>query len=151
MSRRAPALCLTLLLCSACGVAAKKAPESPAPASGEADDAGETPTGSDASPASLPYQEQRSAEEGGKPAFATPPLDTLDDAEKALERESSSLANALASARDCNIARRALGSMERASERICDLNGPDDPGRRCEQARDRLEAAREKVRRACGD
>jgi len=140
---------LALLLTSGCGVAAQKAPESPA--SPEQTSApGAEPGAGDGAQAPAPAYEERQPE-GGHPAFATPPLSTLDDAEVAFARDDSSLSAALASARDCDLARKALGSMERASERICELNGPDDPGRRCETARHRLEQARDKVRRVCGD
>ncbi len=51
---------------------------------------------------------------------------------------------------DCTAACRALASMERATRHLCELAAdPDDQGR-CNDARQRLLAARERVRSACG-
>lgn len=94
----------------------------------------------------------------GKPEFAKPPeqekeAPTAGPAERLslalgeLDRAATELGTSL---RDCDRACKALGSMERASERICSLNGPDDPEARCKKARERVEAARDKVHRACG-
>ena len=47
---------------------------------------------------------------------------------------------------DCATACRALESMERAAEHLCAL----DSGSECGRARNRLEAARERVRASCG-
>ena len=51
-----------------------------------------------------------------------------------------------ASVGDCATACRALASMERAAEHLCALDG----GRECDHARERLAAARERVRASCG-
>lgn len=51
-----------------------------------------------------------------------------------------------ASQGDCAAACRALASMERAAEHLCAL----DSGVECGHARDRVEAARERVRASCG-
>jgi hypothetical protein len=65
--------------------------------------------------------------------------------------ELDAAASALSSAgRDCERACKAFASMQRSSDRICELNGPDDPDSRCRRARDRVDAAREKLRRTCG-
>ncbi|HEX4512989.1 MAG TPA: hypothetical protein VGH87_24880 [Polyangiaceae bacterium] len=47
---------------------------------------------------------------------------------------------------DCATACRALESMERAAEHLCAL----ESGSECGRARERLEAARERVRSSCG-
>ena len=47
---------------------------------------------------------------------------------------------------DCATACRALESMERAAEHLCAL----DDGSECGRARERLEAARQRVRASCG-
>jgi hypothetical protein len=47
---------------------------------------------------------------------------------------------------DCATACRALASMERAAQHLCAL----DSGRECDRARERLAAARERVRSSCG-
>ena len=46
---------------------------------------------------------------------------------------------------DCTLSCKALASMERARDRICELS----PGPRCEEARAKVTAAREKVASAC--
>lgn len=48
---------------------------------------------------------------------------------------------------DCQLACRALGAMERAAARLCELD-PGDQGP-CEEARLRLKAARERVMQRC--
>jgi len=55
-----------------------------------------------------------------------------------------------AAASDCSAACRALASMERATQHLCELAAePDDRGR-CDDARQRLHTARERIRSACG-
>jgi len=49
--------------------------------------------------------------------------------------------------RRCTTACRALASMDRAANKVCDLAGSDDS--RCDGARTRLSAARDIVRRSC--
>ncbi len=48
---------------------------------------------------------------------------------------------------DCAVACKALESMIRSADRVCQL----DPGPPCEKARAKVEAARRKVRDACPD
>jgi hypothetical protein len=71
---------------------------------------------------------------------------TLDEAILSLDQAGTALSNA---GSDCAKACKALASMERSKERICELNGPDDPGDRCEKAKDRVEAARDLLGRRC--
>jgi uncharacterized protein (TIGR03382 family) len=56
-------------------------------------------------------------------------------------------AYAQAMASDCTLACLALGSMRRATERLCAI----DPGERCTSARQKLDAATAHVRAACPD
>jgi tRNA A-37 threonylcarbamoyl transferase component Bud32 len=52
---------------------------------------------------------------------------------------------------DCAQLCKALSSMSRAAERLCELtkDGGDDGQRRCNDARAKLEAARARVREKC--
>jgi hypothetical protein len=84
------------------------------------------------------------------PALNEPPTtrDTARAAARAdLDRAQASLE---ASASDCTAACRALASMERAAVRLCTLAGAPDDARRCDDAKQRLVAARDRVRLACG-
>ena len=47
----------------------------------------------------------------------------------------------------CTRACRALGSMQRAANRLCELTGEDDS--RCERVRERVDEARTTVRASC--
>jgi len=47
----------------------------------------------------------------------------------------------------CNIAKRALGSLQRAAEHLCGLTGEADP--RCDTARGRAHRAAERVGASC--
>lgn len=49
----------------------------------------------------------------------------------------------------CAVACRALASMERAAERLCELSGEDDE--RCVQARERFAAALDRVEASCSE
>jgi hypothetical protein len=51
---------------------------------------------------------------------------------------------------DCRNACRALGSMDRAAGRLCELAQGADEGRRCEDARRRVYSARDRVKSTCG-
>ena len=50
---------------------------------------------------------------------------------------------------DCPRACKALGSMNRASERICALDPDQSAAGRCRRAKDRVTEASERVRRSC--
>ncbi len=50
---------------------------------------------------------------------------------------------------DCDHACKALGSMERSMNRICELTGPEDVEHRCEDARKKARRARERVEKNC--
>jgi hypothetical protein len=51
---------------------------------------------------------------------------------------------------DCRNACRALGSMDRATGRLCGLAESPDEQRRCGDAKTRVYSARDKVRNTCG-
>lgn len=139
------ALGLPLTMCG--GGAASMPASSPAPAQ-------EVPAGAPAAPAT-------NAE--SQPGYAPPPPPSqpsapasTDSADLSRRREAAraELGRAQreleAAASDCSAACRALASMERATRHLCDLAAdPDDQGR-CDDARQRLLAARERIRSACG-
>ena len=113
----------------ACGGAAAPAPASTAPSDGERG-------GSTAAPQSVDAQHTQS-----QPSNAT--TRDVAGARSELERAESQLNAATG---DCATACRALASMERAAEHLCALDG----GHECDRARERLAAARERVRASCG-
>ena len=51
---------------------------------------------------------------------------------------------------DCRNACRALGSMDRAAGRLCELSRGDGGPDRCEDAKRRVYSARDRVRTSCG-
>jgi len=73
------------------------------------------------------------------PTSATPSVDG--DSPKSAQRAETS------SASPCTTACRALASMERAAEHLCDLSGSDDT--RCDSARARVKSATERVYAQC--
>lgn len=73
-----------------------------------------------------------SVEDAGAPS--------VDDLMNDLTRQAESLSTA-----DCALSCKALASMERARDRICELS----PGARCEEARAKVASARTKVAAAC--
>ena len=75
------------------------------------------------------------ASHAGAPSIAVARGD-LDRAEREVEAAQS----------DCATACRALASMERAAEHLCALDAGDE----CARAKQRVEAARERVRASCG-
>jgi MYXO-CTERM domain-containing protein len=80
------------------------------------------------------------------PAAAAP--SSLDDAGSpnvdALMRELAHEVDAL-SVTDCTLACKALGSMERSRDRICELS----PGARCDEARAKVQDAQKRVAGSC--
>jgi hypothetical protein len=54
-----------------------------------------------------------------------------------------------ASSSDCASACRALGSLERAASRLCDLADSPDDRRHCDDAKQKVIAARDRVRQTC--
>ena len=66
--------------------------------------------------------------------------DDVDALQAALDRD-----YAQAMANDCALACRALDSMRRSAERLCQL----DPGERCTRAKSKTDAATQRVRASC--
>ena len=153
MKRRHPVLAALLLV--ACGGGASAPPASPGKGVDQHPESSEEPGAPREEGDELQFQQQpgygqQPAPGGGAtPAgpFAEEPPLTLEEATSALNAAATELSNA---GSDCERACKALGSMQRSSGRICELNGPSDPGSRCQKARDRLEAARETLRKRCG-
>ena len=52
---------------------------------------------------------------------------------------------------DCARACKALASMERATQQLCDLASSPDDQRACEDARGKLDSSRKQVQSTCGD
>jgi hypothetical protein len=99
------------------------------------------PTGGDfaqppAAPPSPPAQGP--VTEGAQP--------TVEQASLELDRAAAELS---ASGSDCARACKALGSMNRASDRICALEPDTGTGGRCRRARERVSEAADRVRRSC--
>jgi hypothetical protein len=139
---------LAAWLMTACGgEGARPAPKSiePQRSGGEADTLSEeSEPGTPGGGASQPGYGQSATPAG--PFAQEPPL-TLEEAQSALDSAATELSTA---GQSCAQACKALASMKRSSDRICELNGPSDPGARCQKARDRVETARETMRKRCG-
>jgi len=114
--------------------------------------------GGAASPSMSPSNTQSDGEHGATPeSVGQPPTvqnrnggqsrqpsaPEISGARNDLDRAESQIATATG---DCATACRALASMERAAQHLCAL----DSGRECDRARERLAAARERVRASCG-
>lgn len=117
----------------ACGGAA--APESTTPASGGAGAGGGT-AAPEMSPQSVQHTPSNAGNDGDRGM-------RMNAARGELDRAESQVSAAMS---DCAQACRALESMERAAEHLCAL----DNGNECGRARERLEAARQRVRASCG-
>lgn len=52
---------------------------------------------------------------------------------------------------DCRNACRALGSMDRAAGKVCELSRGEDDGRRCDDAKKRVYSSRDRVKTTCGE
>ncbi|MCC6217450.1 MAG: hypothetical protein IT376_21515 [Polyangiaceae bacterium] len=166
--RRQAAICwATGLLGVGCGARAPEAgPSAPGGGSPRAAPATEpAPTPPPPSPAAtappegmIDLDDEKGADEpapeetpsGGLEPDQADAADGLATALGAFRRAEAALAAQLAEApgRDrCELACRALGSLERSADRICQLDGG---GPRCRAARDRVADARARVRAACG-
>ena len=134
-------------LSAGCATAHKGAP--PASPAGAAPEAPES-QGLSGDPDAEAGSEGKKSEQSAPGGFAQPAIASLDEAEARLGEHASRLSGALSTAKDCEVARKALESMKRSRDRICDLNGPEDPGARCAKARARVDAASEDLKRGCG-
>jgi hypothetical protein len=159
MARHAQAwLALSILLtsCGGSGMPAS-APQSAPPPQKESD----TPSQAYPSQQQPGYAAPPSAPSGGgdfapSPAAPPPPAGqgpVIEGAGPAVEQASLELDRAAAelsaSGSDCARACKALGSMNRASERICALEPDTGTGGRCRRARERVGEAADRVRRSC--
>jgi hypothetical protein len=136
-----------VMLVSACGGGAPQRPAE-APASGGATEESAPATGG-ASAAGYPASaapEQPSASTDIEAAGQAP--GQRGQARQELARAEAQLEAARS---DCSAACRALASMQRATEHLCALADESDDRRRCEEARKRLLAARDRVRSSCGE
>jgi hypothetical protein len=156
-ARRLSMLALSAALLTACG---GSVPTSGAPA--------QEPKQAPEAPAGGAYPQQQEAQPGDSPAprdeaydgFAEPPAaepaapgGDKDDATRSVEEASLELDRAAselsAAGTDCARVCKALGSMNRASERICALEPDASSSSRCRRAKERVAEAAVRVRRSC--
>jgi hypothetical protein len=136
----AAALCMYLAICAGCG---GNAPEARAPSSPPPQEVGAPADATSVNSAEAPAQAAPPPPPPGAPPTTPAPAAS---AQHELERSEAELN---ASPSDCMTACRALASMQRATENLCAIADGGDRGR-CDDARRRLRAARERVTRACG-
>jgi hypothetical protein len=136
---------VALVLVAACGGAAQAPPAASSPVAAPTED--RAAPNSQSMPPPPPPADQPGAAAGARGAVA-PELEAqrvharadFDDAARQLD----------ASMNECAAACRALASMERATAHLCDLaRANDDDPSTCDDARKKLHAARDRVRRAC--
>jgi hypothetical protein len=136
------------------GAAASKSPGSPSNDSHEkVQEENAAPTGGTSAPSSTgtpgTYPGPQPSP-GPAPTFAEPPESPEMQrvrARDALARAEEDLA--MSTRRDCATACRALGSMERATARICDLADTPDDRRKCDDAKKKLADAKQRIRASC--
>lgn len=134
--------------CAAVSPKSERAPQSRASGAGESatsDSANQarpqtTPAAPGHAPSEAPHDE-RAASAGAPPA--TPQLQASREIEAA-QRELDVAAG------DCRNACRALGSMDRATGRLCNLAQSTDDRHRCDDAKTRVQSARVRVKSTCG-
>lgn len=147
MRRRRAELVLPGLLLAACGGACHAAAPPEAPGAPEAPARSTSPGGDYAAPPTQPSSPDSDASPSTKDdRDLEQAMPTLDDALSAFDQAQARLS---ASGNDCHTACRALGSMRRSADRICELE-PEEPGNRCERARRRLRDAEQRVHDGCG-
>lgn len=111
------------------------APQTPPPASPQP-----------AAPSATRPAEERSGD------FAEPPPANRAAALRNAARDMESSQRELdVAAGDCQNACRALGSMDRAAGRLCALAEATDELRRCEDSKQKVYSARDRVRSTCGN
>lgn len=104
-------------------------------------------TGSTASPPPPPPSQP------GQPGTSPPSPaggDALRQMQSAINEVERSQRELDVAAGDCRNACRALGSMDRAAGRLCGLTQGDPETRRCDDAKQRVYSARERVKTTCG-
>jgi hypothetical protein len=127
-----------LLLLTSCGGSATGGGAPPSTPQGPAKESTET-TGAD-------HDGVSDKTKGGKKTEATTMVD-LPSAQSAFDDASKAFA---AAGSDCVTMCKALQSMARATERLCELAGDGADAARCTDAKSKLEGARAKVKATCG-
>jgi hypothetical protein len=161
MRRRAVLACLLAwaTMSASCAADRRREPAT-AGAEGEADAHDERSPAMQPPPGRTPSQDDAAE----SPAFAPPPPEAAPAAGGAAAPDGRALALTRAqrdldvarrelevAAGDCQSACRALGSMDRAAGRLCELADAEAARPRCEEAKRALYAARDRVRTTCGD
>lgn len=145
-------------LLAACAAASKAQPASP---QSEASPGHATPPSSPSSPyAQAPPapppppapqpQPGTSPMPPAQPGGAAPPQPRALAIQSAANEVETSQRELDVAAGDCRNACRALGSMDRAAGRLCGLTQGDPETRRCDDARQRVYSARDRVKATCG-
>jgi len=136
---------------AACAAQQKTAPSAEASyAAGSAQQApGAYPQGSppSASPPPPPVAQPGMAPQ---PSGGTPAQQRAFALQSAANEVESSQRELDVAAGDCRNACRALGSMDRAAGRLCGLTQGDPETRRCDDAKQRVYSARDRVKATCG-
>ena len=146
-----PAVALRLsafaLLSVACAAAPPPTSSAPPGTANEASDA-EGPRPTAAPGTDTPQAGTTSVKPTSAPNNPVPPVAPSAGAARswALANLGESEQRVEASLKECTTACKALASMERAAKSLCDLG---DAGE-CARAKERVEAARDKVKRSCG-
>lgn len=147
-----------LLVLLASGLAACAAAKS-APSSPEAAYAGaaQQPPGAypqasttPATPPPAPPPPQPGMAPQPQPSGGTPAQQRALALQSAANEVESSQRELDVAAGDCRNACRALGSMDRAAGRLCGLTQGDPETRRCDDAKQRVYSARDRVKATCG-
>ena len=146
-------------LASGCAAAKQAAPAEPSGPQGYAYGQGAYPMGAapQSQPGYAPPPPPRAEAAPATPASpATPSGDSTTRSDRSLalraasnDVESSQRELDIAGS-DCRNACRALGSMDRAAGRLCELSQGADEGTRCGDAKQRVYSARDRVRTSCG-
>jgi hypothetical protein len=136
----ARSIAIALLLGVGCGGASKSGGASSPPAPSPSTSA--TPT-DDASSKVIESDSADEAKPGAEGAMLTAPA-----AQRAFDTASAAIEAAGGS---CETMCKALASMQRAADRLCEIAASDvGESKRCEDARARVESARKKVTTQCG-
>lgn len=150
-----------LVVLGACATACAAAPKSPARSSVEStapsqqaygQQPGAYPSGAaqadaTASPPPPPSTAPAQPQGGSASGPATSRSIAIQGATNEMERSQRELDVA---AGDCRNACRALGSMDRAAGKVCELSRGEDDSRRCDDAKKRVYSSRDRVKTTCG-
>lgn len=138
---------IVAVACSGCAAAKSSPPSAPA---GQSYGTAGYPSGAAAMSQDAPYAPPPPAPP--PPAPVTPSAESgrsaaLQSASRDVEASQRELDVA---GSDCRNACRALGSMDRAAGRLCELSQGGDEPQRCDDAKRRVYSARDRVRTTCG-